>query len=560
MQHEQRMHTDAVQVKRLRRAFVRISGGLALACLLPFRAAAQVPGDLDATFGTGGVVITNLGGLENAKALAIQPDGKIVVAGEGNTVANRKFLLARYLPDGTMDPAFGSGGVVISDFGGFEYFSAVVVQTDGKIVGGGRFNSDFALVRYLANGSLDLAFGTGGLVRTDLGSIEEIAALILQPDGKLVAAGWTQRSTFDFALVRYNADGTPDASFGAGTGRVISDWGGAELAFALALQLDGKLVAAGLSERVFIDASGVRRVNRDFAVARYDADGALDATFGTGGLVTTEFTAGALELAEAVFVQPDGKIIAAGYRLLSNDNDFAIARYNMDGTLDATFGNGGLVTTDILGGSDEVARGIVLQRDSKIVVAGSTGRLFEPPNFALVRYMPDGSLDTGFGQGGHVTTDLGGGTSDEVNGAALQQDGKVVLAGLLNNTQGGFDVALARYLMGEDEEPPRLFVSATPDVLWPPNNKFWPVSFTVSTQAGPPVSGCFISAVHSNEGRLFPGEIDWQVNGPLTVNLRAARTGSGQGRLYTITVTCTTRSRSLVTGSAAVLVPHDRSK
>jgi len=113
---------------------------------------------------------------------------------------------------------------------------------------------------------------------------------------------------------------------------------------------------------------------------------------------------------------------------------------------------------------------------------------------------------------------------------------------------------------GDDsEEPPSLVLSASPDVLWPPNNKMRPVSVAVSTAAGAGVSGCFISAVHSSEGSLFPGEIDWQINGPLTVNLKAARTGSGRGRLYTVTVTCTTRSLSLVTGSATVRVPHDRS-
>ena len=313
---------------------------------------------------------------------------------------------------------------------------------------------------------------------------------------------------------------------------------------------------AGLFERLFVGA----KANDDFGVARYNADGALDATFGTGGLVTTEFSPGADELAEGVFVQPDGKIIAGRVRLLSFNGDFAIARYNPDGTLDTTFGNGGLVTTDILGGSNEAARSIGLLRDNKIVVAGTSSPPNAAANFALVRYLPDGSLDTGFGQGGHVTTDLGGGTEDEVNAAALQPDGRVVVAGILNDNRGGYSLALARYLMGVDRAQPSLSVSARPDVLWPANNKFSPVSLAVSTEAGARRSGCSISAVHSSEGTLRPGEIDWQITGPLTVNLRAARSGSGQGRLDTITVTCTTASLSPLTGSATVLVPHDRSK
>jgi uncharacterized delta-60 repeat protein len=460
-----------------------------------------------------------------------------------------------------LDPAFGSGGVVESDFGGFEYFSAVIVQPDGKIVGGGRFDGDFALVRYLPNGNPDLAFGNAGFVRTDLGSLEEISALVLQPDGKLVAAGWTQRSTLDFALVRYNADGTLDLSFGAGTGHVISDWGSPALPFALALQPDGKLVAAGEFERVFIDAGGVRHSNDDFAVARYAADGVLDATFGIGGLVTTEFTPGANELAEAILIQPDGKIIAAGARIELFRADFAVARYNPDGTLDSTFGNGGLVTTDVLGGSNQAATSAVLQADNKVVVVGTVDPAGSGNgNFGVVRYMPNGSLDMGFGDGGHVMTDFAAGntTEDEAHAAVLQPDGKLVVVGLFNDNQGGFDFALARYLLGAiNEKPPKLVLSASPDLLWPPNNKMRLVSIDVSTDNGSAVTGCVISGVNSNEGAVSPGETDWQANSPLTVNLRATRAGSGQGRSYTITVTCTTPST--VSGSVTVLVPHDRS-
>ena len=148
-----------------------------------------------------------------------------------------------------------------------------------------------------------------------------------------------------------------------------------------------------------------------------------------------------------------------------------------------------------------------------------------------------------------------------VNGAALQPDNKVVLVGLFNQDPDRYDMALARYLMGQDSpEPSRLLLSASPDVLWPPNNKMRQVSIAVSTEAGPAVSGCVISAVHSSEGSPLPGELDWQVTGPLTVNLKAARTGSGEGRTYTVTVTCTTHALSPVTASVTVLVLHDRSQ
>ncbi|RNL73939.1 hypothetical protein EBF04_29975 [Streptomyces sp. I6] len=202
------------------------------------------------------------------------------------------------------------------------------------------------------------------------------------------------------------------------------------------LQADGKIVAAGFST-----AGGTS----DFALARYDTNGTLDAAFGTGGLVTTDFGPGSFDQASGVAVQADGKIVAAGLSDTGGLGDFALARYNTNGTLDAAFGTGGLVTTDF-GGSTDQAFGVVLQADGKIVAAGSstTGGT---DDFALARYDTNGTLDATFGTGGLVTTDFGPGSFDQAFGVAVQADGKIVAAGL-SDTGGTDDFALARYENG----------------------------------------------------------------------------------------------------------------
>jgi uncharacterized delta-60 repeat protein len=286
-------------------------------------------------------------------------------------------------------------------------------------------------------GSLDRAFGVGGTVTTDFAGAGDVAAAVaVQADGKLVAAGWANTAgpfsfNQDFALARYNSNGTLDTTFGTG-GKVTTDFGTVQdEAFALAVQPDGKLVAAGA-------AGGPG----DFALARYNPDGTLDTSFGTGGKVTTDF--GGFDQVAAVAVQADGKLVAAG-TTEGSSAVFALARYNPDGTLDTSFGTGGKVTTDFArpGGSFDQANGLVLQ-GSKLVAAGTAGPL---PGFvfALARYRADGTLDPSFGSHGTVTTDFGGGTN-EANALALQPDGKPVAAGFAS-TQTGEDFALARYLL-----------------------------------------------------------------------------------------------------------------
>jgi uncharacterized delta-60 repeat protein len=376
-------------------------------------------GDLDTSFGSGGKVTTDFaGGNDTAFAMAIQADGKIVAAGSTN---GDLFALARYRPDGSPDPAFG-GGKVTTDFGGSDQVLAVAIQADGKIVATGLTdasgNNDFALARYTSDGTLDPTFSGDGKLTTDFRGGNDIAyGVAIQQDGKVVAAG---TASGEFALARYNPDGSLDSSFGTG-GKVTTRFTGDDAAHAVVIQSNGKIVVVGNG-----DQGG-------FELARYTQHGRLDPSFGTRGKVTTDFGGNAPAL--AVAIQADGKIVTAGHIETSVIRDFALARYNPDGSLDPTFSGDGKLTTDF-GGSDQVLA-VAIQADGKIVAAGLTDASGNN-DFALARYTSDGTLDPTFSGDGKLTTDFGG--NDIAYGVAIQRDGKIVAAGTT-----GADFALARY-------------------------------------------------------------------------------------------------------------------
>jgi uncharacterized delta-60 repeat protein len=341
-------------------------------------------GTLDPTFGGDGKVITRFAWGGFAADLAIQADGKIVVVGE----TNYKFVLARHNRNGTLDSTFDGNGKATTSFLPLDVAAAasVAVQADGKIVVAGsawceertltcpheEFSGEFAVARYNEDGTLDASFDEDGRVTTDIRGNDDGRAVALQADGKIVVAGGIDvglaLSTPEFGLVRYNADGSLDSTFGDGgkvTTNFLSSSGDGDAAYDLVIQPDGKIVAAG------------RGGNR-FALARYNADGTPDATFSSDGKVMTNFT-GRPEFARGVAIQATGKIVAAGVAA----GRFALARYNSDGTLDATFSGNGKVTTDFTPYRDG-ASDLALQAGGKIVLAGYAGK--SDPRFALARY------------------------------------------------------------------------------------------------------------------------------------------------------------------------------
>jgi uncharacterized delta-60 repeat protein len=315
---------------------------------------------------------------------------------------------------GELDASFDGDGLLTTDFfNNYDHSYALAVQPDGKLVVAGASSAgggDFALARYNPDGSLDTSFDGDGRVTTDFnGNDDEASALALQPDGKIIVAGqiWDGNSS-DFALARYNPDGSLDASF-SGDGKVITDFaGGRDWAAALVVQPDGKIVASGWAWTVSYC---------DFAVARYDPDGSLDTSFDSDGKVTTDFV-GREDCSYALALQPDGKLVVAGYAWNGNNEDFALARYNSDGSLDASFDGDGLLTTSF-SGSYDAAYALALQPDGKLVAAGITS-IIGNGDFALARYNPDGSLDTSFGGDGRVTTDFAG-NSDTAYALACSQ-------------------------------------------------------------------------------------------------------------------------------------------
>jgi uncharacterized delta-60 repeat protein len=428
-----------------------------LTCLSSPHVAQAAAGDLDPTFGTGGTVTTDLKrSTDIANAVAVQADGKLVVVGDtykNNDFSDEDFVVARYNTDGTLDNTFGSRGRVRTDFPGLAAVpSSVVIQADGKIVVAGgafplfTFLGNFELVRYNSNGSLDTSFGNGGIVTTFFPEGSYAFDVALQSDGKIVAAGTVfvafdpgEMSDTDFALARYNSDGTPDTTFGSG-GQVMTDFVGMEDdAFSILIQPDGKIVAVG--------SANDSATNYDFALARYLSNGAIDTTFGVGGRVRTDFDDQNFDRARTAALQSDGSIVAAGFAISQGGGvqNFAVARYTSSGILDTTFSGDGKTQIDFGNCCQSVTK-VLLQSDGKIITVGGSNGESGDDDFLLARLSRRGSLDSTFGVGGKVRTsfgDLNGGA----NGAALQSDGKIVAVGFQATFTNQFtNFALARYL------------------------------------------------------------------------------------------------------------------
>jgi uncharacterized delta-60 repeat protein len=381
------------------------------------------PGSLDTSFEGGKVILPAGQSDDYATALAVQADGKILIAGHVYENGG-DFALIRLERDGKLDASFGDGGKVLTDFDGrSDEAYAIALDEDGKIVVAGSSGeggkNDFALARYTTDGELDEDFGDGGKVTTSFTDDSDSAyALTIQPDGKIVVGGeanfGTSATGQDFALARYNADGSLDEGFGEGglsTLALASD-AGRDVIYALtSVEIDGetRLLAAG--------GEG------DFALARFDENGDPDPTFGTEGKVTAVLGS-AIGSAYALAVTEEGEAFVAGH----DTNAFALVKLDVNGEKVASFGDAGIAITALNADNWSRAQGVALEADGKIVLGGwvyeggsSSG------NFALARYTAEGELDEGFGtEGGVVVTKMAEATrSDRGMAVLLQSDERV---------------------------------------------------------------------------------------------------------------------------------------
>jgi uncharacterized delta-60 repeat protein len=475
------MHPRATRRRRTRlTAF--LASSLSAAAMLASGAAAA-PGQLDPAFDGDGQVTTAVGSYRLARPadVAIDPSGRAVVAGSALTFeTGSNFALARYSPGGALDTSFGEGGIALTQVGSAAP-RAVAIQPDGKIVavGPAADSGRPVVVRYTGDGILDPTFGGDGIVDAMVAglSLDDPQDVAVQPDGKILVAVGARSSGVSahaFAVLRLDPDGSLDTTFD-GDGVATASFGsGSAVSGALAVQADGRIVAAGYSGSP-----------TSVAVARFDAEGAADASFGGDGTVLTTFEGTSARVTE-VAVQPDGKIVAAG-RIDTTNADVLLVRYMEDGSLDTSFAGDGSATAD--GHFGDSARGLAIQSDGMLLVS-SDGYLFRLTStgapdgafgvagrvsmaertstvalgpgdaifaaatrteggddlFSIARYLPNGRPDTTFGTNGQTRTPIGATTYSRGDAAVVQNDGKVVVAGYALTSAKGYELAVVRHL------------------------------------------------------------------------------------------------------------------
>jgi len=428
----------------MNKIFIRPTVFFLLLTLIITNACAQ-SGTLDNSFNLDGIVITDLSPSNSndmGNALAIQSDDKTVVAGYAQNGSSVDVAVARYLTNGSIDSTFGTNGVTLIDISGAQdYAYATCLQPDGKIliagytVSGGA--SDFIVMRFKSNGIIDSTFGINGIVATDMGGDDEKAyAMSVQTDGKILVAGYTNLAVLvgDFAVARYNSNGSLDSTFNFDGKTTTSIGTNDDVARSIAIQPDGKIVAAGYS---FMGASP----KYDFSVVRYNSDGSLDNTFDVDGINTCNFGSSD-DQSYSISIQSNGNILLAGYSNNGGDKDFALVRYLSNGTLDYSFDLDGKVTTNFGSSNDEI-KAMTIQPDDKIIVTGRSV-VGVDGDISLARYMNNGSLDISFDSDGMVTTNTSQ-PYEYSNSIGLQSDGKIVIAGAINNVGGFLDFAVLRY-------------------------------------------------------------------------------------------------------------------
>ena len=391
---------------------------------------------------------------DSAEAVAVQPDGKLVLAGTSSAPAEDRasFALSRYAADGSLDPGFGGDGTVTTDFGSFaDGASDVLVQPDGRIVAVGsavRESDDrLAVARYLPDGALDPSFGGDGSV-----SIAEArgfngcltpASVALQPDGRLVVAGTEgcggEAGFTKLLVVRLQPDGRLDGSFD-GDGRKSFDFGPCAFGNAVALQLDGKIIVAGGDGNCYEERG-------PFRVARLNADGTFDHRFGRRGRQQVRFPAPSAWV-DDVMLDTQGRIVlvgSAGGRTRSRRFrfTFALARLTPAGALDRRFGRRGIWMAPRPGRRDTYASAGALLRDGRIVVVGTRSPFSKHPDSRIALYRQEGALDRSFRRGGAGRVGFGG-RRESANALAIDAEGRLVVVGSSELPGTSFDFGLTR--------------------------------------------------------------------------------------------------------------------
>jgi uncharacterized delta-60 repeat protein len=394
-------------------------------------------GSTDNSFGNSGFVITDINtGDDFVGSVSVQTDNKIVLAGHTDSATSQHIAITRYNANGTLDVSFGNGGILIEDYKqGFTQYNASIIQPDGKILAAGAtwngVDNDFAIARYNTDGTLDKTFGDGGKQITDLGKTDEALSIALQPDGKIVLGGNSYNNSSNdipqIAAVRYNTYGSLDNTFDGDGKLLLSPIGYKDWCTAIAMQKDGKIVIAGYSNTI--------NGPFNFALARLNNNGTPDNTFSGDGKQVTEFGL-AESSASAIAIQDDGKIVLGGRSFLNNQNSFCLARYNIDGNLDATFSNDGKQIT-AFGTDGYFGSAMALQKDGKIVMAGyseiiaGSGKPFST-SFVVARYNTDGALDNTFNHTGYQSAFTGPGFNFATS-VAIRDDGRIAVAGSNDN-------------------------------------------------------------------------------------------------------------------------------
>lgn len=405
-------------------------------------------GSLDVSFGNNGILKLDLGSdFDSGNSIAIQADGKIICGGTSKIQGGKDFALVRLNEDGTLDESFGSSGISTTDFNiSLETLRAIALRDDGKIISIGRGGSDifdFAITCHNADGTIDTNFGDNGRVITDIDlTLDYPSSVIMLDENKFLVAGGADYPGFDtdedsdFAVVKYNQDGSLDQSFGS-EGKVMSDIDNNSLDAIKAIELlpDGKIVAVGYTD----NDNGE---DDNFAIVRYHADGNIDTSFGTNGIVIVDFD-NKFDLPNDLAIQPDGKIVIVGYSKLLPLTEFAIIRLLGNGEIDHSFGEAGKQLISFNSSPLNQATSVAIQKDDKIVISGFSYQ-GDYNCFSMARLNENGQIDSTFGIQGKVITDFNANSAS--NDMLIQEDNKLVLIGISNNQLGDTtNFGLARY-------------------------------------------------------------------------------------------------------------------